>query len=820
MAHKKQRSLPQDPTFWDRLSPLLQHSICLGVLFLVPLFLFPETIIGDKQFFAHDTLQWRAAAQETIEYRKTHSDEPLWIHNMFSGMPAYVVSYVTSVPHLDTLLLRLFQTLFPLFPYLILLSGAYVLGLALGLSPLAATWSALGVSLTTYIPIIIGAGHNSKFITYSWVPWSIATFIFCLRPRFRWIYLAGFALCMNFQLRSGHPQVTYYFTFLLLAIWLVYTVQQFKEGELKTQWLPRNGLLLLASVLVIAANVQPLWSIAEYSPFSIRGGSALASGLESGLNQNYAMAWSQGWGELGTLLIPNLYGGGSALGTYWGPKSVTSGPHYLGALIALLAFLALFVSTHRFKWAFFGAGLLGLLFSLGENFMLLNALMFDFFPGFNKFRTPEMWLILTALSWSTLAGLALQEFTNRTKKPSFEQVKTPLIALIALVFLFVISPWAFLSYEKEGERIFIAEQVARQNNITPENPAVQRTVNRYISEQLAPAREQAAKSDALRFLIITCLGFALFALYWRENLSFPYLTLSLIALSTFDLISVGNRYTAKDALVAKSFDQEQVLRSRQKPLDRWIAQRNEQRIAPWRVFPLAENPFNNALPSFSYPSIGGYSGAKLSIYQDLIENALFTKTGMNDAVMDMLGVRYVIHQSQVHPDYLPVFRDEQWNVYENDDALEKAFFVDSISVVGSARQAMEALQDFNPKKIAIVEYPMEQTVFESDSLAHVEITTYDPRAITLKTVRAQPGFLVLSEIYYPAGWQAFVDGQETPIFKTNYVLRGIQVSQGEHEIRFEFNPRSHVLGSQIAWFGNVCIMLLLVGGFFLDRKDD
>ena len=344
----KARHKPAPKTFfWDRLPIKTRHIICLLFLFILPAILFHQTVIGNKTIVGSDIVQWRAGAQAIIQARQQYHNEPLWDANMFSGMPAYLISVMKAVPNIDNFFYGLFGSIFPAAPFWVLLAGVYFFLVLQDIKPLSATLGALVVGFTTYIPIIIGAGHNTQFYAYVLMPWVMVGYWLLTRSKVnRWLAFFAFALAMTLELRANHPQVAYNFMYLM-GIWWIYDVYQAYKNQNLPEMGKVTGLIAGAAVIAILANLQPYLSVSEFAHYTIRGGSAVDK--TSGLGLGYAFQWSQGWGELFTYAVPGLLGGSSSGGTYWGPKSFTSGPHYLGAITILLLVLGLAKSQHRLK---------------------------------------------------------------------------------------------------------------------------------------------------------------------------------------------------------------------------------------------------------------------------------------------------------------------------------------------------------------------------------------------------------------------------------------------------------------------------------------
>lgn len=823
MSSKKQiQSLKDD--FISRLSENKRHGIALLLLFILPLILYSAIFFGGKQFLGNDVLQWRAGSQSVIEYIQQHDEHPNWATNMFSGMPSYVLHNPSPPYNIDSFLKWIGGNTHPLPFFWILLSGAYFFFVIQGVRPFSSALGSILIGFTTYLPIIIEAGHYSKFIAFSFVPWMFVGYYLIARSEKKWLGFFTFALAVTLQLRGNHPQVTYYFLYLLGAWWLYDSWLYYKKEQIQ-DWLQRTGIAFGAGILAIICSIDIYWRLYEYAQYSTRGGSTLGTSQGAGLSLEYAFSWSQGLGELLTLIIPGLYGGSSGE-AYWGPKSFTSGPHYLGGIAFLLAVIGLFRYRKKLKYLFFGIGSLATLFSLGYHFPLLNEFMFNYMPYFNKFRTPEMWLIVSVFCFSVLAVYGVEALIDIAKDQtkSLNDLFLPLGIAIGLGVVFTLGSNALLSFEKPGEAQQYAQQLARQNNISPENPRVQQRVSQYINSRLKPDRKEMASSDSTRYLILTLIAAGLIVGFVKRKISAGYFLAGLLLLTAYDMLSVDSRYVNEDKMSPDRLEAEQMIQQRQTPADKYITQNiNSEEGYPYRVYPITQNPFNNGIPAYFYPTIGGYTGAKLAHYQDLVDQFLTRQNQPieNEAILDMLNVKYIPAQQQLPlSGYTEVFNQDGQRVYRNDDVLPKAFFVDSIKTVSSPKRAIHEMGSvrFDPAHVAIVETGDPLTA-ATDTTASVSVTNYDAKTIKLETSSNSKGFLVLSEIYYPAGWEATIDGEPAKIYKSDFVLRGLQVPAGDHSITMTFEPASNIWGGRIAWFGHLILWISGIGvGIMFWRK--
>ncbi|MFU8812917.1 MAG: hypothetical protein ACNA78_08110, partial [Balneolaceae bacterium] len=560
--------------------------------------------------------------------------------------------------------------------------------------------------------------------------------------------------------------------------------------------------------MLIAAQLY--WSTAEYSTYSMRGGSELEE--RTALAQDYAFAWSQGVGELITLAVPNAYGGSSSE-AYWGPKAFTSGPHYAGALTILFLLVGFSLSRHKLKWVFAGPGILTLLFALGEHFMLLNDPAFRFIPLFDKFRVPEMWLMVTVFCFAVVAVMGLSSLITalQARQPDW---KKHLGAALAITLLLAAIPYQFLSFEKPGERQQLAQQIAQQNQVPPDDPRVSQTVNRFVVNELIPQRQEMARSDALRFLIFIGGGVVLLIVLVLGKLSASAALAGFSLLLVLDLAQVNQRYMNEGALVDGSVEREMVIERQQRELDQYIVE-NGAHDEGWhyRTLPLLDNPFNNAVPSYFYPSAGGYSGAKLGYYQDLIDTAIFSgEFGINTGVLAMLNVRYLTTGQPVQiPGFETALQTDQGSVIELQNVLPKAWFADQVEVLESERDVLHRISDgFDPGATAfITDMAIESP--QPDTAATVRVSHYGPNRIELQMERSTPGFLVLGEIWYPPGWQATLNNEPISIVRTNYVLRGFEIPAGSHTLLLQMEPVWYQTGN---WLSAIGTLLLFGPGLF------
>ena len=819
---------------WGSLSPLVQHTICLAVLLAITAGFFAAITLGGKSLVGGDTVQWRGMAQSMLEYEERTGRQALWAPNAFGGMPGYMIDYPAPVPQLDSVLSWLRRLgAWPTAHFFALLLGGYCLIYYLVRDALGATLGAVAFGLTTYLPLILLAGHNSKFIALSLAPWLLLAYAYAVRrpPDATWrrTLIGGllFAVALAANLRAGHVQITYYVAFAIGVAWIVEGVQAVREGQGR-DFAVSTGALALGGVLALLMVAQPYLIQAEYKAFTIR-----AVGESGGLGWAYAMRWSQGFGELITLLIPDAYGGSGS--TYWGAKPFTAGPHYVGGVVLVLAGLALYGVRRRIVWGLGIAVGLMTLFSFGEHLAILNRPMFAYFPLFNAFRVPETWLAAVALGLAVLAGLGSYYLARREATPESEEAKTRAVYVAlggtgALLLLLLLGHGALFSFERPDELVQIRQAVASQAGVAPSDPRVAS----YASQALAEVKSQRADmftGDAMRALMFLLAAGALLVLQRRGKIPAWALQVGLLLLVTVDLWQVGRRYFNADA-PALRVRGEIAMQIPEYGFDRFIQARVEVAGGPghFRTLPLALNAFNDGRTPYFYESVGGYHGAKLALFQDYVDHILTDPDGsLNENGLDLLSTRYVIAR-QPMPGLEQVFQDPQTGllVLENPDALPRAFLVGQTEVVEDREATFERLRDtdFDPRETAILPEPLPDDIevapIDSASTAEVRLVRFGPREIVWQVETDRPRLLVASEVYYPAGWHALVGNESAPILRADHLLRAVPVPAGRHLVAMRFEPARHELGVRISTLSTALVYLgaLLVAGLMWYRRGE
>jgi hypothetical protein len=809
------------PSAWEKLPAWAHHVICLTFLVGVA-FAFWAPTLGGRTLVGGDTVQWRGTAEAMLQYEASSGVDALWAPNVFGGMPGYLIYYPLKVPGLDAIPNALRHAgLWPVGHFLVFLLGTYLLVFFLTRSKMAGTLAAVAYGLTTYLPLILTAGHNSKFIALAYAPWLLFAFAAVLyRPDesgwVRNLFLAGlFAMAAAVNLRAGHVQVTYYVAFAAGVWWLAEGIAAVRLGR----WKPfavSTAVLALGAVLALAMCAQPYLAQWEYKAFTIRG-----AGEGGGLGWEYAMGWSQGLGELLTLVLADAFGGATA---YWGPKPFTAGPHYVGPLVLLLALFGVFGVARRATTGLGAAALLMTLFALGEHFPLVNRPMFELFPLFSAFRVPETWLAAVALVLAVLAGYGAYWIQRREVTPEAEARKTRRlyvgfgVALAVVALLWAAGP-SLLPFTRSGEAQQVEAAIAEQAGVGVGDPRVQAAATQYLRD-LRAERVGMFRGDAGRALLLLALAGALVVLYRRDTIRQWVAVWGLILFVTVDLWTVDRRYfnVESPALRARS---DVAAAIPEYAYDRFIQNKVEIAGGPghFRVLPLAASPTSDARSSYFYESLAGYHGAKLALYQDYLDRLLFTEDGgVSDNALDLLSARYVVASGTL-PGLAPVFRDEDTGmlVLENPDHLPRAFFADSVAVIAEEDSMLARLRapGADLRRTAYLYEPPPEgyapAPVDSASTAAVTLDRYTPREIVWTVETDRPRLLVATEVYYPAGWRATIDGVEAPILRVDHLLRGVMVPAGEHIVAMRFDPETHRQGIVVSWIAMLLVYLGVVG---------
>ncbi len=852
----------------------LPHAIAVALFAILTLIYFKPLLSG-KELKQHDIAMHKGMSKEIADYRDKYDSEPLWTNSMFGGMPAYQIS--TKYPgnwlgFLDGN--QEHSGLFKLFlprpgAYLFLLClGFFILLLCFEVDPWLALVGALAYGLSTYFLSIIQAGHNSKANALGYLPALIGGVVLLFRGK-HWLGLSVTALFTALELNANHVQIAYYGYMTIGFLLLGYAVIAFQQKA----WSPFAKSLmffLLASLIGVLPNAGNLLTTNEYGKLSNRGKAELTINpdmssnkavLSGGLDKDYATSWSYGVGETFSFLIPSFKGGGNkAIGqvdadalkkvspdmremvsnsdVYFGDQPMLSAPDYIGAFIIFLAILGMFVIRNPIKWPLFFVCLLTITLGWGHNFMSLTSFFMDYVPGYNKFRAVSMIMIVPELILPLLAILCLHELLQLKswdEKVKLKFVKKQFsVKQLMLYTSIVIGGFCLIGYVMPDMVNTFHSQNEEQELVKrfieggyPENQA-QQAVTEFLP-QIELARKAIFKSDAMRSLIFILLGIGVLFLYFTNRIQRNLLLVSLGFFVLVDLYSVDRRYLNEKSFVSKAENQEYI--SGMTPADEEILRDKD---PDYRVLNLSVGPFDDASTSFYHKSIGGYHGAKLRRYVDLIDfhlkpeiNTFYKNIGrasQNDSalsavfselqVLNMLNTKYLIVPAGEEGRTLIPLKNPQANGH--------AWLVQSIKTVNSADSEIVSMRTMDLKTQAVLNEKFKSQINSKESYSaegEIKLLSYKANELTYEFNSSSEQFVVFSEIYYEKGWYAYVDGELKPHAQVDYVLRGMPLASGKHSIVFRFEPSTYTTGNNIAMAGSVLLLLSFAGGLYMHRRN-
>ena len=782
------------------------------VLFLIlSLAYFPDQMAG-KVMKQSDTDTYRGMSKEIIDYREKTGEEALWTNSMFGGMPAYLISvrYPYNILGKVHTVLSIGHYRPASFLFLSMLVF-FIAMLMFGVNPWLSIVGSIAYAFSSFFLIFIEAGHLTKVQAMAYLPGIVASIYYAYKKKV-WVGSLLLSVFLGIQLMVNHLQITYY-TLMIVVIMMAFILWESIKEKTLPGFFKRSIIIGLAVILAIGVNFPNLWLTYEYGKYSTRGKSELTADqnhASSGLDKDYIVSWSYGVGETFTLLVPNFRGGKSIgsvgkdsktykllaqnyppaqlnnvtkqLPLYFGDQPFTSGPLYLGAIIIFLFFMGLFLVKSNFRWWILLATILAIMLAWGKHFMGFTNFFLDYVPGYNKFRSVSTILIITEFTFPFLSVLALQRifFDKIEKKEMMKALKWSTGILGGLLLLLWLLPKMFVNFSAPTDANYLQQGATE-------------FVNALKSD-----RQHMLSMDAFRSLVFVLLAAGTLFFAFTKKLKTNHAIGILALLIVIDLWGVDKRYVNSDNFVSKSVDRLPF------PKTQAIDMILNDKALDFRVFNLTVSPFNDASTSYYLKSIGGYHGAKMERYQELIEHQISKN---NIHVLNMLNTKYFIIPDRNN--------NNQPVVQMNPGALGNAWFVKGYQLVANADSEINALTKFDPATIAIVDKRFEDKVknfkWQQDSTAYIKLSEYKPNHLTYDFVSKVPQFTVFSEIYYPNGWQAYIDGQPVDHFRVNYVLRAMIIPAGKHKIEFDFHPKGYFTGNKVALASSILLVLMTLG---------
>ncbi|MBP5682011.1 MAG: hypothetical protein J6X05_02040 [Bacteroidales bacterium] len=826
----------------EKLKGIIPHIIAIAAFILVSAIYFYPVMEG-KALIQGDNIQAAGMAQEINKYEQTSGEYSAWTNSMFGGMPAYQIKSPESF-NIHLMLQRFLHLFLPystMAIFFVYLLGFYLLLTSLKFKQGIAIIGAMVFALSSYNIIIIAAGHITKCYAIAYMAPVLAGIIHIFNKK----YVLGFFMttfALGIEIACNHPQILYYLAILcgVFYIWKAIEAFRTKEGEESEEKISgkdfgkATAIAAIAVVFAVLPNITNLWTTWEYGKFSTRSQSELTSHQQSsGLDKDYAMAWSYGVKESFNMMIPDFKGGASTdiesynqnalssstnrqleplvrqWGSYWGEQPFTSGPVYVGAVIIFLFVLGMFIVNNSAKWWMLAATILSLLMSWGKNFEFFNDIMFDYFPLYNKFRSVSMALVIAQVCIPFLAMIAIKELTDKKEDYKFNKKKIYWASGITAGICLIFAIFPSLS----GDFISTSDNV-QWNRLTNTYTELTNMKDSFFSD-LTSVRKQILSSDAWRSLVFILIAAALVMLYVNKILKSKALIIAIGVVAVFDLWTVDVRY-----LSSKDYHNSVEVSNMLRPTlaDEFIMKDTDPN---YRVLNLTANVFNDARTSYFHKSIGGYHGAKMRRYQEFIDTLLGPTVdyAMQLASRDRAQFENFVKSSQalnmLNTKHIILGPTEP---YVNLNTFGNAWFVNKFVIVENADQEISSLNKNDLSKTAIInknkfedymaKLPKDQ-IYAEDSSAIV-LTEYKPNHITYEARAFRDRLAVFSEVYYPKGWQAYIDGQPAEHINADYILRAMVIPQGDHRIEFKFDPASVRVGKIIAAVASSLILLALL----------
>lgn len=796
------------------LKKFLPHILIIFGFIALSLAYFNPVLSG-KQIFQSDIMHYIGMSKQQTDFRAATGEETYWTNSAFGGMPTYQLG--AKYPHnyikeLDSVLRFLPRPADYLFLYFI---GFYILLLTLKVDFKLAALGALAFGFSTYLIIILGVGHNSKAHAIAYMPLVLSGILLVFQKK----YIPGFLLttvAMALELSANHYQMTYYLLLLVLILGAVYLFEAYRNKQLP-HFFKSVGIMVIAVILAIGLNATNIMATQEYVKESTRGKSELTINSDgspkevtSGLDKDYITEYSYGFLETFNLFIPRLLGGGNSedvgkdsetykfftsvgaspiealrevkrTPTYWGSQPIVEAPAYVGAVVLFLFVFGLFMVKGPTKWWLVGGVIMSLLLSYGKNLGFLTNFFIDYVPMYNKFRAVTSIQVILELCIPVLAIFGLVELFKNPEKGS-EQLKALKIAAgisggVAVLFLLFKGSFDFVGANDGYYRQAYGEY------------------GQSFVDALKADRKSMFTYDSIRTLLLVLFSASGIWLFLNKKVTQNMLIIGLAVLILFDLVSVDRRYVNNENFVS-ALQVSKPFQANQADLE--IMKDDSH----FRVFDVVSS---GARASYFHNSLTGYHAAKMGRYNELFDFYI-VKNNMN--VLNMLNTKYVIAD------------DDKGNVfpYVNQDANGNAWFVSSLEKVNSANDEMMALDSLNTRIKAVTTQELASSNFNVDSLSTIDILDYKPNYLKYNSNNNHDGFAVFSELYYANGWNAYIDGQLSPHYRVDYVLRGMPIPKGQHTIEFKFEPHVVKTGSTIALASSILFGLLILGGIAVMRK--
>ncbi len=801
-----------------------QLVVVAGIMLLSLIVFFWGVIYENKTFIASDTIAGKSF-ETLVKDANEQGIFPLWNPYIFCGMPGYASLSVFGPRYFDIsdMIINYIRGYFSyiflyncdigyvFFYYFLFGIGVYLLVYRKLRNAIVALVAGLAVMHSTAFVVFIMIGHMTKVPVIAFLPY-ILIILEELEVKFRlWLTLLLVVL-VHYLLKPTHLQMIFYSFFTIGIYFLYFLVRKLVKKENVVGLIRSAVVFVLASILAIGMTADQYLQTYEYSKYSIRGTSPILEKVEKGteyvtegggLDYDYATSWSFSPSEMITFFIPSAYGFGAhhyqgiltqnhivRVNTYFGPQPFVDAPQYMGVAILLLAILGFWMYRKEPFVQFMGIViLLSLLISFGKEFPLLYDLMFYYFPYFNKFRVPSMMLSLVQLFVPVLAAYGLhwlmKEALSLPDKTKKLLRRGTLIAAALTIFSFIAKD-VFIS---------IYQLVVSKENALHELAQSYGNNAMVIDELYKTVTSMVATDITVLFLLITIM-LLIFIAFWNKKLSPAMLTVLLIGAVLFDLWRVNEK-------PKEMYPKQQLTDTFKTPDYVQFLLKNDTTLYRVLEFENGRTPYNNSLAYWRIQNAYGYHGAKMRQIQDV-----FDVVGLgNPLLWGLMNVKYIISNQPDSSFILAQLYKGSRYVYLNRFHLPRSFFVNRYEVA----TAMNILQNikgmkFDPLDVAYVLEDLNESIEPPKNGAEVRYTRYGLQDLELEVTATGNNLLFISESWYPAGWKAYIDGKEIPIYRLNYMFRGLVVPEGTHKISMVFEPLTFTIGKTISLITNIIVL--------------
>tara|TARA_B100001142_G_scaffold68598_1_gene68510 strand:- start:761 stop:3175 length:2415 start_codon:yes stop_codon:yes gene_type:complete len=787
------------------------HHFLVFILFVIISVSYFSPILKGEKIYQNDIVQYTGMAKEQNDFRNLNDSETYWTDSAFSGMPTYLLG--AKYPHNYIKKIDLFLRFLPRpADYLLLyLINFYVFLLVLKMDYKLAFLGSVFFAFSTYLIIIIGAGHNSKAHAIAYMPLVLAGIILVFNKS----YYTGFfitTLALGLEICANHFQMTYYLMFIVVLLGLYYLFNFYKRKLLK-EYFKSIAILFSALFFSIALNASTIMSTYEYSKQSTRGLNEITISPDGnqiqsdGLDYDYITEYSYGFFESLNLFIPRVIGGGSvekldsdsesfkyfkSIGantiqardaiefspTYWGSQPIVEAPAYIGIVVFFLFILSIFLVSNRNKYWLLSSIIISLLLSYGKNLSFLTDIFINFFPFYNKFRAVSSIQVILELCVPVLAVYSLHTIIH--KNITTKVLKIALNKTLAVFVILVIG--LYLSID-----LFDFRGVNDSLYVDAYGPG-------YL-DALKLDRIILFKSDLFRTFIYVILSFLILSFYRKKIISSNLLIVLFLIIGSYDLVGFNHNYVNSDDFV-KSKNVEVPYKANKAD----VSILNDK--SKFRVLDLTSN---STKASYFHNSVLGYHAAKLSNYDALLK---FYISKNHMPVLNMLNVKYFISKND----------NDEFEAYVNEDANGNAWFVENIYKVDSQNEAILSLDSLNLNK-SVVSTKIRSQKFKILDNSTINLVEFKSNYLKYTASNNEDGYAVFSEIFYPHGWKVYVNGTETNFDNVNVALRGLYLNKGNNTIECYFSPDVVNKSSYVSLGSSLLLFLLMMSSLFYNIKN-